>query len=121
MLRCNYPPISPDRAGFDKHDINAERAHLHTQGVAQRLDSIFGDAIPTAHEVYGLAGDGGNVDNTPRPLPPHSGQNQLAHPRQAENIHVQLTSSLDHGDIFDGAKETIAGIVDKHVNAMFRL
>ena len=46
-------------------------------------------------------------------------QHQLGEACQAEKVHLELAARLVDGDIFNSAVESVARVVDEHVNAAF--
>ncbi|MCY1536183.1 hypothetical protein D9M68_716290 [compost metagenome] len=67
------------------------------------------------------AGDRGDVDEVPAPLGAHVGQCRLADFDQAKEVGFHLLAKLGIADLFDSAREAIAGVVDHHVDPACRL
>ena len=121
MVRGDDAPVGLDAARLDQRDADAERLHLHPQGVGQGLHGELRDMVPAAEVEDDLAGNGGHIDNGPAPLRPHVRQHELRQPGKAEDIDLQLPAGLLQRHVLDGAERAVTGVVDQHVDASLGL
>src|SRR5207249_7368654 len=63
------------------------------------------------------AGDGTDVDDVTRTLPPHDWQRRLHHMYDAVKVRCELLLDLGGGHLFEITEQTVARIVDQDVNA----
>ncbi len=119
MIGRNLAPLRTDGPRFNEHYLHAEGVHLNAKGVAEGLYGKLGHIVPAAKVEDGLARNGTDIDDSAVSALPHAGKHQLAEPGQAEKIHLQLPSGILHGNGFNGAEVSVAGIVHQHVHGTY--
>ena len=96
-------------------------AHLPAHRVADRLDRELRAVVDAAAGEHEPAAHRRDVHDLAEALAAHAGQDELAHPQQAEDVRLELAPDLVHRHLLDGPGLAVAGVVDQHADRALRL
>src|SRR5437588_53493 len=105
------PDAGAEPSRLDQRDPDAVAGHLHTQGVGGRLQGVLGRGVPAREGGRGPARDGRDVDDATASLGPHGGQGQAGQAHGGDDHGLEQGASLLVGDVLDGARLAVAGVV----------
>ena len=108
--------VGAEGTGLDDGDMDAERSEFRGERLREAFDGELAGVVVAPAGQADEAADGGEIDDVAAALLAEVRQKRTSDAHQAEDIGLEHGHELVFGDLFDRARETIARVVDEHID-----
>jgi hypothetical protein len=116
-FESDLEPLSPNSAGLDDNDLDAEGLEFHSQAIAEAFEGEFDRVVPGPERLpHDLAANRRHVQDLSRPLLPHERRYKLDESGKAEEIDLELAARFVEGNVFHRFVRALAGVVDEDID-----
>ncbi len=113
--------VGAEEAGLDHRDADAERRDFGGQRLADAFDRELGRTVDAPARIADITADRREVDDMAGALAAHVRQHGAGDVQQAEHVGAVDAQRLFGARLLDAAEQTVAGVVDQHVDPAERL